>query len=68
MDVFFQKRLVKKGKMACRSCKRDVYKHVPYISIMLDIVQCVGYFLLANMTLRSLLCSCLCEICCHAAE
>ena len=42
--------------MAFCSCKCDVYKHVRYISIMLDIVQCVvyTYLLLANITLRDL--------------
>jgi len=68
MDVFFQKRFVQTGTMACCSCKHDVYKHVRYNNIMLDIVQCVVYLLLANMTLRTFLCPCLCAICCHSAE
>jgi hypothetical protein len=56
--------------MAFCSCKGDVYKHVRYIGIMLDMVQCVvyTYLLLANIKLRDLRCSCLCVICCHSAK
>jgi hypothetical protein len=64
----FPEKFVQTGEMACCLCKRDVCKHLRYISIMLDIVQCVVYFLLIYMSLRALLCSCLCVICCHSAE
>jgi hypothetical protein len=65
---FSRKKFLQTGKMTCCSCKRNVYKHVRYTSIMLDIVQWVVRLLVAYMTLRALLCSCLCVICCHSAE